>query len=182
MDFATLPMPAAHASGPPVIASLPAALRYHVVLALDLGTTTGWALRGQDGGITSGTMTFKPTRFEGGGMRYLRFRRWLAEIASLSGGLTRITFEEVRRHVSTDSSHAYGGFLATLTAWCEQEAIPYEGVPVGTIKRYATGRGNADKAAMITAIRDRGYLPADDNEADAIALLLWATDPQGGRA
>ena len=27
---------------------------------------------------TSGTITFKPSRFEGGGMRYLRFRRWLA--------------------------------------------------------------------------------------------------------
>ena len=49
-------------------------------------------------------------------------------------------------------------------------------------KRYATGRGNADKAKMIEAIRARGYLPADDNEADAIALLLWATEPTGVRA
>ena len=182
MDFATLTMPAAHASGPPIMTAPEPSIAHHAVLALDLGTTTGWALRGQDGGITSGTISFKSSRFEGGGMRYLRFRRWLAEIASLSGGLTRIPFEEVRRHVSTDSSHAYGGFLATLTAWCEQEAIPYEGVPVGTIKRYATGRGNADKAAMIAAIQARGFRPSDDNEADAIALLLWATDTTGGRA
>jgi len=175
-------MPAAHASGPPIMTTPEPSIAHQVVLALDLGTTTGWALRGQDGGITSGTISFKPSRFEGGGMRYLRFRRWLAEIASLSGGLTRIPFEEVRRHVSTDSSHAYGGFLATLTAWCEQEAIPYEGVPVGTIKRYATGRGNADKAAMIAAIQARGFRPSDDNEADAIALLLWATDTTGGHA
>ena len=47
------------------------------VLALDLGTTTGWALRGIDGHITSGSERFKPQRFEGGGMRYLRFKRWL---------------------------------------------------------------------------------------------------------
>ena len=60
--------------------------------------------------------------------------------------------------------------------------MPYQGVPVGTIKRFATGKGNADKAAMIAAMRARGYLPADDNEADAIALLLWTTDPTGGRA
>ena len=182
MAFATLPMPAAHASGPPIAAPLPVALDRPAVLALDLGTTTGWALRSRDGGITSGTITFKPTRFEGGGMRFLRFRGWLAEVAALSGGITRIAFEEVRRHVSTDSSHAYGGFLATLTAWCEQESIPYEGIPVGTIKRFATGKGNADKAAMIAAMRARGFAPADDNEADAIALLLWATDAQGGRA
>ena len=182
MDFATLTTPAAHASGQFAIVPPAIAVAHHAVLALDLGTTTGWALRSPDGTTTSGTMSFKPTRFEGGGMRFLRFRGWLAQIADLSGGITRIAFEEVRRHVSTDSSHAYGGFLATLTAWCEQEAIPYEGVPVGTIKAFATGKGNANKAAMIEAIRARGFAPADDNEADAIALLLWATQPTGGRA
>jgi len=182
MDFATLTTPAAHASGPPIIVPPAIGLAYHPVLALDLGTTTGWALRGQDGGITSGTIGFKPSRFEGGGMRYLRFRGWLAEIAGLSGGIARIAFEEVQRHAGTGAAHAYGGFLATLTAWCEQEAIPYQGVPVGTIKRYATGKGNAGKDAVVAAVRARGFLPADDNEADAIALLLWATDPKGGRA
>ena len=115
-------------------------------------------------------------------MRYLRFRGWLIELAGLSGGLTRIVFEEVRAHAGTDAAHLYGGFLATLTAWCEQQGIPYEGVPVGTIKRFATGKGNADKAAMIAAIRARGFSPVDDNEADAIALLLWATETEGGRA
>jgi len=182
MAFATLTMPAAHASGTPIALPPAITLAHHAVLALDLGTTTGWALRGHDGGITSGTMTFKPSRFEGGGVRYLRFRGWLAEIAGLSGSIARIAFEEVHRHAGTTAAHAYGGFLATLTAWCEQETIPYEGVPVGTIKRFATGKGNADKAAMIAAVRARGFLPADDNEADAIALLLWATDPNGGRA
>ena len=100
----------------------------------------------------------------------------------LTGGLARIAFEEVRSHAGTDAAHLYGGFLAHLSAWCEERGVAYEGVPVGTIKRFATGRGNADKAAMIAAVRARGFAPADDNEADAIALLLWATDPQGGRA
>ena len=182
MASSTLPMLAAQASGLPIAAPLPVVLRHHAVLALDLGTTTGWALRSQDGGITSGTMTFRPGRFEGGGMRYLRFRGWLGEVANLSGGLTRIAFEEVRRHAGTDAAHAYGGFLAHLAAWCEEAGIPYAGVPVGTIKRFATGRGNADKAAMVAAMRARGFAPTDDNEADAIALLLWATESSGGRA
>ena len=30
------------------------------ILALDLGTTTGWALRGSDGQITSGSESFRP--------------------------------------------------------------------------------------------------------------------------
>ena len=170
-DASLVPVPP---SSPPVLETMP------VILALDLGTTTGWALRGREGIITSGTMNFRPSRFEGGGMRYLRFRKWLDEIAKLAGPFDRIVFEEVRRHVSTDSSHVYGGLLATLTAWGEHRNVPYEGVPVGTIKRFATGRGNADKAAVIAAMQARGFHPADDNEADALALLLWAIENRGG--
>jgi Holliday junction resolvasome RuvABC endonuclease subunit len=144
------------------------------ILALDLGTTTGWALRGSDGHITSGSESFRPQRFEGGGMRFLRFKRWLTELKAATSGIDALHFEEVRRHVSTDAAHAYGGFLATLTAWCEHHQIPYQGVPVGTIKKHATGKGNAGKDEVIAAIRARGHAPSDDNEADALALLHWA--------
>ncbi|MBE7418090.1 MAG: hypothetical protein HS128_10120 [Ideonella sp.] len=143
------------------------------ILALDLGTSTGWALRTADGRVTSGTQSFKPGRYEGGGMRYLRFRRWLTEMKAVSDGLSAVYFEEVRRHVGVDAAHVYGGLLATLTAWCEHHQIPYSGVPVGTIKRHATGKGNADKAAVIAAMKVLGYQPVDDNEADALALLHW---------
>ncbi len=154
----------------------------HAILALDLGTTTGWALRGPDGLITSGTVSFKPGRFDGGGMRYLRFTNWLTEIDRLSGPIAAIWFEEVRAHRGVDASHVYGGLMATLTAWAELRGVPYEGVPVGTIKRHATGHGNANKQAMIAAARARGFSPADDNEADAIAILLWALETKGGLA
>ena len=146
------------------------------ILALDLGTTTGWALRESSGHITSGTESFKPQRFEGGGMRFLRFKRWLSEIKQSCDEIDCLHFEEVRRHVSTDAAHAYGGFLATLTAWCEHHQIPYQGVPVGTIKKHATGKGNAGKEDVIAAIRARGHAPVDDNEADALALLHWAIE------
>ena len=144
------------------------------ILALDLGTTTGWALRGSDGHITSGSESFRPQRFEGGGMRFLRFKRWLTELKAVTSGIDALHVEEVRRHVSTDAAHAYGGFLATLTAWCEHHQIPYQGVPVGTIKKHATGKGNAGKEDVIAAVRARGHAPSDDNEADALALLHWA--------
>lgn len=144
------------------------------ILAIDLGTTTGWALRGSDGHITSGSESFRPQRFEGGGMRFLRFKRWLTEIKQSCDDIDCLHFEEVRRHVSTDAAHAYGGFLATLTAWCEHHQIPYQGVPVGTIKKHATGKGNASKEEMVASAQARGHAPTDDNEADALALLHWA--------
>jgi len=152
------------------------------MLALDLGTTTGWAIRGFDGLITSGTVSFKPSRYDGGGMRYLRFTNWLTEIDRLSGPIAAIYFEEVRRHAGTDAAHVFGGLLAVLTSWGELRGVPYQGVPVGTIKKFLTGQGNANKQAMIDAARAEGFSPADDNEADAIAILLWAIETQGGVA
>ena len=69
------------------------------LLALDLGTTTGWALRAPEGQIAHGFVSFKSQRFEGGGMRYLRFRRWLTDMkATLAApeGPGAVYFEEVR--------------------------------------------------------------------------------------
>lgn len=148
------------------------------ILALDLGTTTGWALHARDGSVTSGSESFRPQRFEGGGMRFLRFKRWLTELKNHAGGIDALYFEEVRRHASTDAGQVYGGFLATLTAWCEHHGIPYQGVPVGTIKKHATGKGNAGKDEMMAAMRARGFAPEDDNEADALAILVWAIATQ----
>ena len=142
------------------------------ILALDLGTSTGWALRRADGVIVSGTASFKPGRYEGAGMRFLRFAQWLDSL-DVPGV---VYFEEVRRHRGVDAAHCYGGLLATLTAWCEARSIPYAGVPVGTIKAHATGKGNASKDAMVAAMQAKGFAPGDDNEADALAILLHSVE------
>lgn len=150
------------------------------ILALDLGTKTGWAigevqLRSHRV-LSSGVQSFTPGRFEGGGMRFLRLGAWLDELDKLSGGLHAIYFEEVRRHASTDAAHAYGGYMGKLTEWCEIHKVPYQGVPVGTIKKHATGKGNASKEEMLAKARQRGHAPKDDNEADALAILYWTFD------
>jgi Holliday junction resolvasome RuvABC endonuclease subunit len=143
--------------------------RVENILAVDLGTTTGWAIRNEFG-ITSGSISFKPSRFEGGGMRYLNFQRWLGELPKVDV----VYFEEVRRHLGVDAAHAYGGFLSTLTLWCEMHQIPYQGIPVGAIKRFITGKGNASKLEVIKAVKALGHRPIDDNEADALSLLHLA--------
>lgn len=140
------------------------------VLTIDLGTKTGWALRSGHSTL-SGTLDLKGGRFEGGGMRFLRFRGWLAEIHA-KAALKAVFFEEVRAHKGTDAAHIYGGLLATLTTFCEEQHLPYEGVPVQHIKKFMTGKGNADKAAVIAAVKALGFNPKDDNEADAISLLM----------
>lgn len=141
------------------------------ILALDLGTTTGWAYR-MGGTIMSGTWGLKPGRYDGGGMRFVKFKSRLSELHA-ANPIGMVVFEEVRRHAGTDAAHVYGGLMATLQAWCEEHTIPYEGVPVGTIKKSWTGIGNAGKELMIAKAVALGFAPSDDNEADALALLHY---------
>lgn len=145
-----------------------------IILALDLGTKTGWAVK-ESGTVKFGTQNFKTERFEGGGMRYLRFERWLKSMVK-QYKITEVYYEEVRRHQGTQAAHVYGGFEAIVTKYCDEYMIPYSSETVGTIKLSATGRGNANKEMMISAAIDKGYTVTDDNQADAIHLLLHVLD------
>ena len=73
-------------------------------------------------------------------MRYLRFKRWLTDINGAPMGWTGWCSGRYVNTPGVDAAHAYGGFMAHLTAWCEHHQIPYQGVPVGTIKKHATGK------------------------------------------
>lgn len=147
-------------------------------IALDLATRTGWAMAALNPAgklqIQSGVESFAPkAHIEGAGMRYLRFSRWLDEMHKMCP-FERLAFEEVKqRPASVAAGHMYGGFMATLTAWCEANSVPYEGVGVGVIKKYIAEKGNASKDEVKAAIKARGHDPKDDNEADALALLYY---------
>jgi len=146
-------------------------------LAIDPGTKCGWALRTEAGITLHGTWDLAPRRHEGGGMRFLKLVRLLGDI----GRVDEVAYEEVRGHKGTDAAQIYGGIVAHLTAWCESLGIPYQGVPVGTIKKHATGKGNADKAAMVkAAVAKFGPTVEDDNQADALWLLDWMLAQDGG--
>lgn len=140
------------------------------ILSIDIGSTSGWAYY-NNGIITSGSKKFKDNAYSGGGAKYLNFASWLKEYNP-----DIVYFEEVKRHIGTIAAHTYGGFLAMLEAWCEKNNIPYQGVGVGTIKKSATGKGNANKETMINAMIFKGHKPVDDNEADALALLYYVLD------
>lgn len=145
-------------------------------LALDLGTTTGWAYAtprpfpSTTSKIDSGTWSLKPGKYDGAGMRGVKFMGYLDTLHRRSP-LSLIVFEAVRRHIGTDAAHCYGGLMMILQTWGELNQVPHAGVSVQAIKKFWTGKGNAKKDAMIAACRERGFAPGDDNEADAIALL-----------
>lgn len=154
--------------------------KVRTLLALDLGAQLGWA-KWENGVVTSGSVSMTKAnskRFDGPGMKFVRFGRFLSSFPSID----YLSFEEVRRHMGVDAAHAYGGYLAHLTAYCDshEQPIPYEGTPVATIKRRATGNGAATKDMMIEACQKTlGIQPADDNEADALWLLVIMTEADG---
>jgi crossover junction endodeoxyribonuclease RuvC len=142
------------------------------ILALDLGNKMGYALS-NDGVILSETVKHKNTK-SAAGHQYLHFRYWLGNVLFSFDNLDVIYYEDVRRHLGTDAAHVYGGYLATLQAFCYEKGIKLVPVAVGTIKKHWTGKGNANKYEMIQEARQRGFEPADDNEADALAILDYA--------
>jgi Holliday junction resolvasome RuvABC endonuclease subunit len=69
--------------------------------------------------------------------------------------------------------------MAILTAYGDENKVPYLGIPVGTIKRHVTGKGTASKDEVIEWAKSKGFRPGDDNEADALAIadLVMNGDP-----
>jgi Holliday junction resolvasome RuvABC endonuclease subunit len=83
--------------------------------------------------------------------------------------------------MGVDAAHVYGGLIAVLQEVCETEPVPYLGIPVGTVKRAATGSGRASKDDMVQAARERwpGWEPVDDNDADARFIAVAAAKEVG---
>lgn len=152
-----------------------------VFIGIDPGTKCGWAVLDEQGvRLASGTWDISPRRHEGGGMRFVRLDRYLSELLDTYDGWHRsgehralLAYEEVRRHLGTDAAQIYGGIVATVTRICEGQQLPYQGIPVATVKRRATGKGNASKGEVNDAAARRwGLVPVGEDEADA----LWIAD------
>ena len=152
------------------------------ILAIDPGTKCGYALSP----FESGVWNLSVGRHEGGGMRFVKLRNYLTKTV---GGASQfgqslvdmVAYEEVRGHKGTDAAQVYGGIVAIISEYCEWVKIPYQGVPVGTIKKFATGKGNSNKEAMLAAAREKWPEVdiVDDNQADALFLWAWAKEEYG---
>jgi len=153
------------------------------IVGIDPGSRCGWACC-SNGEIMSGMWdTRVKLRKEGGGMRYLRLEKQMNEFFDkLDEKVDCLFFEEVRRHKGVDAAHVYGGVVATITKVCEQREIPYASVPVGTVKKRATGKGNAGKEDMVAAANREFGLGLSDKEndrADALWILVCGIEEVG---
>lgn len=145
-------------------------------LFLDLGVRTGWAYKGDEDVVKSGVEYFPVPkgfdRFSTAGKRFLRFYTWLNTLLDDFGDVDSVVYELVEGNRGSMASYAYGGFMAILMMVCQSRGIVYSGLPVRTLKKRMTGHGDSNKHAMMEAVRMAGYDFNDDNEADALALLI----------
>lgn len=147
------------------------------VLALDPATKTGWALR-VGGRHYSGVQSFALKRGESPGMRYLRARAWLRDMQKQAGKIDFIVYEQPHLR-GGHSSEVLMGFVTEIQTFAAEVGAQHSTVHTGTLKKFATGSGNASKKEMVRAAERRypGCFtgdPKDDNEADARHLLMYA--------
>lgn len=157
------------------------------LLALDLGTKTGFAYRTSTGIIHSGTWVLakaKEIRDQNGRELDCRYCRLAEKVRGLvkTLGVEVIGFEDVEFSSYTAQTQLWSSFrVAVWSAACSDPKLIVEAVPVGTLKKFATGHGNATKEMMAASLLRKhpeffeGRHP-DDNEVDALHLLQYITN------
>lgn len=151
------------------------------ILALDCATKTGWCLLDEAGKIIeSGVQSFDKRRGESNGLVFLRFRNWIAKLIEFRpGGAQLLVYERahMRGGAATELCVGLQTRVQEAAAEREIEALP---IPSTTLKKWATGSGQAKKIDMIrVASKHLGRPPIDDNEADAVLLAMYAYSEYG---
>jgi Holliday junction resolvasome RuvABC endonuclease subunit len=149
------------------------------ILALDTAIKTGWALfDGKTGKIIeSGVQSFAKRRGESNGLVFLRFRRWLSDFASDTGLFDGDLIAYEQAHFRGAGTELLVGLQTRVQEVAAEMGITSAPVHTGTLKKWATGKGNAGKKEMIAAARKvLGREPVDDNEADAVLVAVWANN------
>ena len=142
---------------------------YLRILALDPAIHCGWAISRSVYGVWDLT----PKRDESIGMRLIRLRAKLNEVIQ-SEDINLVVFERPGgKHVA--AVIVQSELQGQIKVVCEDKNIAYRAYSSQEIKKFATGKGNCGKPAMIAAAQEKlGYVGENDNEADALWLLELA--------
>lgn len=153
------------------------------ILAFDLGTSLGYTMLVNDPQwserLFSGT-TKLPQSCHG---RVAHLTAACLEFERLINAHrpTVVAYEAVRQLRGMDATYVWVGIETCLLLTCERLSVRTLGIPVATVKKIATGRGNADKLAMWAAASRRwpNWVAATEDEVDsrwvAVAAAAGAT-------
>jgi Holliday junction resolvasome RuvABC endonuclease subunit len=142
------------------------------VLSLDIATHCGY-----HSVYSSGTWDFTEAKHRNDNKQHKAFRDTLINYIQ-KYGIKQIVAEDV------SAGNAIGGFKSSvklaefrgiLFEVCDELNLPEPAfVNPKTVKKWATGSGNADKDMMkLFCVRRWGITPIDDNEADATHIFYY---------
>jgi hypothetical protein len=142
-----------------------------VVLALDVGTSLGWAYQRADGQVRSGC--YELPKGQRQGERLHAFRLWLVDQLTRLGEIDSVIWEHAFRQPG-NANEVHHNLVGVLLDFCERNRVTdYHSVDVTALKAFATGSGGAKKDAMVAAARAAGYPVKGHDEADAVHLLRY---------
>lgn len=164
------------------------------VIGLDPATSFGWGVLRPDGTrAASGQWDLSLRKGEGAAMPLVRLRGLLSDLHRAFPDAV-YGYELVERHVryingrqetNTYAAQQYGRLVGTALGYIQTITDRYIGIPVGTVKKAATGKGNASKEAMLAAAvarwssdcLDSSRPPVQgEDEADALWVAMAALD------
>lgn len=148
---------------------MPVARKTPGVLALDLALRCGYAHSGGFGG----TYAISSKAVDGSnGARYREFMDWLA-VTCRRQSTKLIVYESGSHKRGGAAARMAFGLAAVVDLYCHDRGVRLATLNTVTIKKHATGRGNARKGDMILAARKRfpSVKMVDDNHVDALWIL-----------
>lgn len=144
-------------------------------LALDLGIDLGYCIRMDSGKYHSGCMTLK-NKNEDRYVALIKLEKFLEKL-NKKERITQIYIEVVNFSTTTYATQAHGSYKGEVNKWALKRMIPVEELPVRTVKKRLTGKGNASKHGMIHyAEKWIGKEIYNHNEADAIGVMFAGRD------
>jgi len=103
--------------------------------------------------------------------RLFRILEWLQSFDY--DGITHVCWEDYA-YGTKGQPFSKGELGGIIKLFYLSMGLPIIAPSPATLKKYITGKGNADKSQMQQAVLDRwGYWYEDDNEADAFALCKF---------
>lgn len=153
-----------------------------MILGLDLGTQTGWAVvTGADRILASGVESFADVADRGYGAMFVAFRALLRNLRRNHGPFGAVAYELPFLRGSFTSRITWG-MAAHVQERCAAWRCRPLSVNTMTLKKFATGSGKAGKPEMIESaskfLRIQNacpisLVPMSEHEADAIHVARW---------